>query len=219
MTTQFAADNTSFLPPFFPCGRGEDSVFASLLSLCSGAALQAYPPFAVSHRPSSSRNYMDKALFSIETRCCDFLTRIIFHYRNCLPINVRRERNPSEKLYSFARFLIDKCNENDRRFAAFLTSVNTEYLSRYIKNLETEADAVSGAPDFYFETFEKHRSSVRDYLCSENASIPSDIALDAEQSRLCFKKLLRNFAHILGCWPVILKSGGKHAFDFKEFSI
>ncbi len=217
MTTQFAADNTGFLPPFFPCGRGEDTVFASLHSLCSGGALQAYLSYGVKHRPSELRTYSEDALCSFDTRCCDFVARIIHYYRSRQSKNLGRERNPSENLRGLARFLIDRCSKNDEHFAAFLTTVNTEYLSQYIKKLEEDFSAVPGPPEFFSRLFNSYRSSLREYLCSGSAAIPSDIQLPVEQRQQCFKQLLAAFGHILYRWPSILEAIEETEFQRQEF--
>jgi hypothetical protein len=57
MSTCFAIDGRTLLPPFAPVCRGSDRVFARLLALCAPRARFVHLPLALSHRPATARRF------------------------------------------------------------------------------------------------------------------------------------------------------------------
>jgi hypothetical protein len=80
MTTITAYDNREILPPFLPVGRGQDTLFGSMLAKCAPDSFVAYLPYSVTHQPHGPRldklqiRHLRVHLFHVVLFCLEALT-------------------------------------------------------------------------------------------------------------------------------------------------
>lgn len=127
MTTAFAYRSEALLPPFFPFGRGQDSLFGVLFTQLFDDALIAHLPVALLHDPEPGRSREPlPELSDPELPVCSLLAVLLQSY--C------RTRSPApraEQLVRFGEWLRGLSETPQHEFREWIAQRMRNYLERY----------------------------------------------------------------------------------------
>ena len=97
---QTGFDGTVLLPPFFPVGRNEDSLFALMTRICHPSSETAWPGWALEHRPEPSRIVSREELIGFRPHLSELIMAQLI--QNLPPADLV---NPADRLRSLGDHL------------------------------------------------------------------------------------------------------------------
>ena len=200
MTLCSVVDNRRLLPPYFPIGRGHDSLFMILHRVTEPASMTAHLPYIVKHRigPDSSGR---PQLMGCQVRTSDLMSVIIQHLGAPL-----RETDPSTALAFIAAGLDALGKLSDRSVDEWLRDIWREWAGRTLETLESAPQETGSCHALSTEEKDEIRRALAEIFKSKTIV---GQAVDAPDGRAYapeeFRGELRSFAALLYAWPCIRK--------------
>lgn len=220
--THFSLYNKEMLPPFFPVGRNEDSIFALLLNRCYSSGTIALLPISILHKPSKPRSYTRDDLYTVQLRMADIINIIIL----AIPED-QFVFSPDERLINIGKFIKNLGTLPLLQFEEYLYSLwlnrvktQTSYYN-YLLSIHKES------PSYWAEDIFQIIDAYENYSLNNCYIVPSDFnptkGETLDDNELCKRERCRDavrlFGELLIWWPYIyntVKNTQKIFFHYKK---
>ena len=208
LSTAFAYDHRTTLPPFLPVARGEDGVFANTLRACSDEAFFGDLPRAVLHLPAETRAYTPEQIreTALNVSTSTLLTACVLSFQPG-----PAAADGATRLRALGQYLSETGKMSLPDFEEFARIHVWQLQSRYISALEEELQLQEDAPDFWVGDVEAYLGELRQALRRPDYIIPYDVpaAGDADEARRRSQRLVRRFGELLRVWPDMVEAAGR----------
>ena len=207
MSYNIGLNNQEFLPPFFPIGRGTESIFNSILRKIFLNSCICYMPFAVNHDPMKRKIYNHESVYNFSNNFSDILVFLIDSFNISDSI-----RTPEYRLNVLGNYFKEISNLRQIDFISLITSLIIKQSSDFIKFLESLLIKYDAKPKFWAEDIYKLIENIEKSINGQDLYFPKEldninICEDKEKS---FKKILNLFGDLLISWESIYNASKKY---------
>ena len=200
----FAADYATALPPFFPFGRGEDTIWSATIDACFPEGWAAHLPQAVAHRPSKRPETRQEGPFGLSfARVVKILIRGYPH------TNVTRDG--WSRMRDIGDYLVRLSSADWPEFQHFTLLQWLPNMSRSISQLEALLLIHNRQPANWAADVDAHIGSLHQYAVSEDFAIPTELRTypdgrprPREEARRMLQEYVRKYGELLIAWPDIV---------------
>ncbi len=201
MSTCFALDRTTLVPPFLPICRGSDRVFAVLLARVAPHACFAHLPFVLSHQPISPRTFW-RGEITRSAAGIDLSTLMCALIETVTPGAADLSTEDRLRAYGAALTQIGRAPAHDFRHAAACAVRGA--LRRQIDALDaTLASNMTLAPAFRRDA-SAYAASLRETCRRVGAFVPLDLQGRAQEASTLTQRVVRRFGELLTYWPTLM---------------
>lgn len=200
MSTHFAADNSTLMPPFFPVGHNDDGVFSETLLALDSSALIGHSPVAVLHDPERGRKPTVESIKSVRTGVTLFAGMLLHEHR---PLSVREDLESA--LQRAGALLRSMTSLSGQDFEALLLIHWRRFLSTELAGFERSLEKYRGYPSFWAEQVEDMMDRLRAELLSPEIPVPGELsgAPDRRSAIGLLSSILNDFGVALQWWPEV----------------
>ena len=208
-TANVGFDNRTLLPPFTPLGRGEDTVFGSLvLTVCPGAYF-GHVPYALYHNAKSHRRYEPR----FEYRIAEVLANLI---NSC---QCARGVPAEARFRQVGRHLTELAQLPVEEFWREVSGVICSQVAGWMRQAQTETLHPSGlliSVDWIRQLSSWYEHSVKQ-MQSDEAYLPSEFVAICTpgEAKSRMRSYVSCFGNLLYEWPAICAA----ATELKETGI
>lgn len=198
-TTATALDNRLPLPPFVPCGRGEDTVFGATIQRWFPDSYVGYVPLAVLH------------VSGHRTGGIGLPTRL--HLYDVIRILLTDAGNPSSasvpnRADVIGRHFAECGRLGGDEFAAYLRRSARRWLLGYIEACEHRLRVYQHQPAMWAQDIGAWEAQLEAHLRREDIGLPIDLNPDCadDDRQKLLQGFLSRFGELLRLWPDILRT-------------
>jgi hypothetical protein len=200
-------DNRSLLPPFFPLGRGEDTIFGHLLWQCDPSAYFAHVPQAICHVPNRQRAFSMKESWrdpmgtyvSEIVSCCSRT----FDWRPNSQTHEQRMRAMGRRLSEYGRL-------PQADFTHFIREQLVQSRAQLIRYLRGRLEEERGEPKYWAEDVRTYIQLHVDAMQRPDFEVPIRLCehRSVEEARILIQQWLDQFGRLLQAWPDWVSAAG-----------
>jgi hypothetical protein len=141
MGMQCAFDAKVLLPPFFPVGRKEDSLFALTLRVLYPESKTLYPAFGFCHDPQTPRNFEHSDLVSFVPAVADIIKSLALESAPSLS-----KPDPAERMIALGCGIAEAAALDAAGFVSLVHGVWSRSAMAYAEKLESLLEKYEGTP-------------------------------------------------------------------------
>ncbi|MDP9050960.1 MAG: hypothetical protein M3O31_09620 [Acidobacteriota bacterium] len=196
----YGFDNSRLLPPFFPIGRGEDSLWGKLLSESGVDFFMHLPSTTLHQRPKAHRGYSISAPAAFrQTQIVDLLQECLGH-----ALLGRTHASLDRQMNDFSAFLSTTATLSTRSFTSFLNGLRRSQAKRHLDKISSYLDGKYTLYEWQRDSLKECRSSVESALCEESLWIPVEAQMkQTDTIAKALKEKFRLYAQLLNYWPLM----------------
>lgn len=192
-TTTCGLDNRRLLPPFFPVYRGEEVVFAEILSRCFTSCV-GYLPWALWHSPPEPRAFSLEAGVPRRSRPEGMLVaEWVKRYEPAAPPG-----EPGERLRGLGRHFVGLASLPAIDFEEALRVVELDYAAGQLRAFQKLLAHYKGSPGFWAQRVERAVETLR---ARTNAPLP---APESGGWDVLVRRVMQ-FGELLQAWPDLVE--------------
>jgi hypothetical protein len=199
MSTAFAANNRSLLPPFMPVGRGEDVVFARLLKKIEPRAYFGHVPWAILHAPLESRRFWpgevlrSAATTDLREMFCALIGGIVDS----------QNKGAASAIRNLGQALVEIANQPADDFRFLLWQYSRSAVKASMTLLEKRAKRFKGLGTPWEDDIRKYIDLVAASWTEPSAAIPAELLATGSitDATELSQKLVRLYGRFLSIWP------------------
>jgi len=203
-------NNAILPPPYFPAGRGEDLIFARLLTGLWRDRFILHVPMSLSHtRPAAPVASVGQLTMGLEVITA--LSLLLDHFQ---PIQV--SSNSSTELERLGVFLETLGSEPHKSFDLLCREAACKYWANQSYTYSSLIEEYKGKPTEWAEHAERFARFARQQAVLNEPFAPFDLAGNSsgQKSLLCFQELIRDYGKLLQLWPALHRAAREIAPDF-----
>jgi hypothetical protein len=206
VTTAYAFDNRSLLPPFMPVLRSEDDLFGLTLQACFDDGYFGYLPWALVHAPAESRTYPPDSITSEASSISmlHLMLAAITSFRVWPGL-----MNEAERLRALGRHLIEIGSLRQPDFEEFARLHIWRLQCDYARYHEQHLAACGAQPEFWASDIRRFTETLRRALPGKDYLVPRDLLAarrDPEEARCLARRLVFRFGQLLHWWPELVEA-------------
>ena len=202
MSTAFAADNRSLLPPFMPLGRGEDVVFARVMKKIEPRVWFGHLPWAILHVPSETRRFWPgevlrgAATTDLKGMFCALIDGI----------EDGRAEGDSQAIRNLGQALIDIADQPADDFRFLLWRYSRDAVQADLTLLENRARRFNGLGTPWEDDIRRYIDLATASWKEPSAAIPAELlgARSVADATKLSQEIVRLYGRLLLVWPEIV---------------
>ena len=195
-----AIDAQEIVPPFPPCGRNEDGIWASIMLALEETSFIAQIPYAIYHDISNKKDFTEKD-FEDTTASFGIMTLLIVDYIK-------------EKLFSLFRKITYKTLGNyfvflsgisEKSFLSLCHDLWLEYTANSIERLEKLLIENRRRPKHWAVDTEKYIDLLQKQSAVPENAVPKELRLNYQIPKALnvYKSFFKDYGELLINWPEI----------------
>jgi len=199
MAYNLGLDGRRLLPPFFPVGRNEEPLFATLLGVCRPGVRAGVVPVAILHdaepRPYFARE--DVWRTSTGVRICELVHAVVQQWV------VSHRARGVDQLAVLGTYLVELASQRLEDYRAFIRDRVREVFDRKRLALESELEETS-LPDHWREDACRQRDVLLEAATRSDFEVPRDLGFaDADAAHEKGRDMVRDFGRLLESWSML----------------
>ena len=193
MAMNIGVDNNDVRPPFFPVGRGSDTLFSLLARILHPGSLTGFLDFGLLHQPDERRVNSLEELVQMRPSVADLVTALLI---TLVPDKDMAE--PETRYQVLGRRLVNLASSPLSDLALFVHAGWSKAVVKYVEHLEGLIDRYNGEPEYWRRDVELHLDRLREAL-REPTSIFGEKGCGLSPEK--FAEQTKLFGRLLMCWP------------------
>ena len=195
-----AIDAQDIVPPFPPCGRNEDGIWASVMLSLDKNSFIAQLPFAIYHETSNKKDFTDKD-FEDTTAGFGIMTLLIIDHIKKKLFSLYRKATYK----TFGEYLILLSDFSDENFLSLCHDLWLEYTANSIERLEKLLVENRRKPKHWAFDTEKYIDLFQAQSSIPENAIPKELRNNYSilEALNKYKSFFRDYGELLINWPVI----------------
>ena len=202
MSTFLGMDNRELLPPFFPFGRGSDTLFGWTTWHSLPHSLVGHIPWALLHAPQDPRMFHQGEL--LRTASAFDSSKILFACLAMFQWNSYQD-DPAQRLLQMGKFLREIGQLSPSKFEECIRVAALHYNSRFERMIEQRLQASESMPKYWAQDLEQYLILLRKSELGNDYWVPLDLALGVSLSiaKERTSKFILQFGELLCWWPTM----------------
>jgi hypothetical protein len=186
-------DNRELLPPFFPPFRGEDGIFAHMISRCRESSCFAHLPFTVRHARPQRTSYGNV----LTVRMADLIHGAL----GSCPASIAE--TPAERLTRMGKFLSFLGARDDNQFQDWVQSVVLGRASSIAQHAQSALSRDRRYPEYWAKDVAGIIERISQVVTDPDYIVPDEVR-DCGGLRTA-KEVVRQFGELTYWWPAIVE--------------
>jgi hypothetical protein len=201
MTPYAGFDTRLPLVPFFPVGRGEDSLFRQVLAIVQPELLQVHLPFGVRHEPEEERVLEPQAYSEVAPRS--------FGLFSCVFQAISAETSLQAGYLPLALRLSAIASERPSAFRRQVEQMWIAWMTGYVRSADAMLEYFDFEPKHWSRVLEAHVNAVVDFLAGGQIFPVDYTEHGPEQAWEALRENLTLYAELLAEWPALWEAASK----------
>lgn len=204
-TTTIGYDNRNILPPFFPVGYGQDTLFGVILTECFSTYLIGHLPFAILHSPSDKNDIpLSDERYKIRSVS---LANAVVACVNLFSPNLKH-LDGEAKLTALGICLMELAKYDLDKFQYLLHSSILQAQGNYFEALDNYLEYFNGVPEYWASNIRDYLDRQRSIFIHPDYIVPESLKTGRtiDEARKVFQSLLYKFGQLLSEWSNIIRA-------------
>ena len=201
-----AIDAQEIIPPFPPCGRNEDGIWASVMLALDKNSFIAQLPFAIYHETSNKKDFTNKD-FEDTTAGFGIMTVLVVDYIKKKLFSLYRKATYK----TFGEYLVFLSDISDEKFLLLCHDLWLEYTANSVEKLEEHLTENRRKPKHWAVDTEKYIDHFQAQSSAPENAIPKELRnnYNIPEALNKYKSFFRDYGELLVNWPDIWEAALK----------
>jgi len=196
----YCIDNSNILPPVFPIGTFNDSIFGVLFNRCLGPAFSVLLPVAFFHNPEIKKEFSENDFNDVSMGIGNYCFILANKFTESFVTKDSKGRL-QETGYRFEE--LGKLSLAD--FEEYLKLIQLEYISQMMNHIDAIKEFYSEGPAWWQEDMIKCYTLLKDEAEKKDTVVPVELRSlnNKEKALSLFQEYLKKYGILLQLWPDI----------------